>query len=106
MGEAQLNRNDLNNLKRAVVNGRLPELVSLDLSGNNLNMLQERLENLIVACTLHYTRTPLLVYLNDNSFSVEFQDSLKSKCQGTMVELSDEKPKFHFETMITDVLEY
>ena len=70
MGEAQLGRNDLNNLERAVVDGRLPELVSLDLSGNNLNMLQERLENLMVACTLHYTRTPLLVYLNDNSFSV------------------------------------
>ena len=104
MGETQLGRNDLSTLEGAVRSGRLPELVSLDLSGNNLNMLQERLENLIVACTLQYTKTPLLVYLNDNSFSVEFQDSLKSKCQGTMVELSDEKPKFHFDTMITDVL--
>ena len=92
VSKTQLGKTDLKNLERAVINGRLPDLVSLDLSGNELCMMEEELESLITACTVYYTKTKIRVFIQ-----CHLRSRLELKCQGTMVALCDGYPKFTLE---------
>ena len=93
----ELNKDDINHIRRLIETHRLPELGGPDspdglwLQGNNLAKIQKELEFLLEASIKECNRE-LRIGLWNNNISLEFQTKWQKRCEGTNVILLLEQP--------------
>ena len=93
----ELNKADINHIRRLIETHRLPELGGPDapdglwLQGNNLANIQKELEFMLEACIKEYNRE-LRIGLWNSNLSKEFQTEWQKRCEGTRIILLFEKP--------------
>ena len=81
-----LNHNDLLHLINLVESERLSGLKALAVVGNNLHEMQDLLQRLVESFCTHHQRE-LELFLFYNNLSDDFNETLKSRCEGTNIKL-------------------
>ena len=80
----KLNQTDLLHFRQLIYDRKLPQLSELDLGGNHLYRMEDKLEEFIFACVAHHQRElKLNVWFNHLSTSFEFK--CQRHCQGTRI---------------------
>ena len=95
LGDAALNKDDLNHLINLFQSRKLPNLFALWLIGNSLDEMKDNLEKLLDTCIKDHERQ-LTIFLCHNNLSESFMETWSNKCKETGITLD-----FH-----TDLDEY
>ena len=95
LGDAALNKGDLNHLIDLFQSRKLPNLFELWLIGNSLDEMKDNLEKLLDTCIKDHERQ-LTIFLCHNNLSESFMETWSNKCKETRITLD-----FH-----TDLDEY
>ena len=82
----KLNKNDIEELTRAVQRHVLPGLKELDLRHNKLRTMQRETEELIRTCVTHHQRE-LTLWLRGNDLPKEIEEKWNRLCQDTHIKL-------------------
>ena len=83
-----LKKDDVRSLTESVGRGNLQDLGELKLDWNALNRMKNEVENLIRTCVSFYKDKELLVSLDNNKLSAEFQERINSSTHDTCTKVS------------------
>ena len=81
----ELNKDDLQHLTHLIQSQKLPRLDYLNLRGNGLYQIESELEKLIEACITHH-KVWMELNLGDNSFSDQYKNKWRRRCEGTNIQ--------------------
>ena len=85
----KLGADDLTYLTEAVKSDKLPEIIWLYLQNNQLYLVERYVETLVQ--TFVARKKEMLLYLDENGFSDEFNNKIEALCQGSKIHIMESK---------------
>ena len=86
LARTELNKDDLQHLTHLIQTLKLPGLMNLYLSHNRFDELETNVKHLIEVCST-YQKRGLWLFMGSNGLSHAFQEILKQRCAGKMINL-------------------